>query len=348
VRKIFRSEAQRHRSAKRAQAELKARARHKARLARRPDKPPIQAPRPSSSKARKFVNVEAPANFSLVDNPIGVIAYFSKVHDILSSRRPATFDLRAVQTMTPDAIALLVASVNSTWFKKGSRVAGNKPLDAKAALMFDQSGFWDHVSSRRSLISQGEKKNLLLHRVTRNKVENVEAMNAGKLAVSHIFKDGRRIRPLYEVLIECMANTNNHADAQGKRGLYDWWLFVYNDPDRNRSVFTFLDLGVGVFRSLPVRSFIRDAMQRVGMRSNLDLLPKLFAGEISSRTLQEERGKGIPRIHEHARGGTFTRFVMITNDVYTDMTTGNSFILGEPFHGTAFCFDLESPKAAAA
>jgi hypothetical protein len=344
VRKIFLSDRQRRRAAKRASTELQAKATHGERLARRKSSPPIKAPPPASKKARKFTSVVAPAQFSLVDNPIGVIEYFSRVRQLLISKRNVTFDLSGVSVMTPDAIALLVASVNSSWFKGGSRVSGNAPLDPKAALMFDQSGFYGHVSSRKPLVNRSTK-HLLLHRITRNKVENVEAMNAGKLAVSHLYKDGRRIRPLYEVLIECMANTNNHA-GQGRRGLYDWWLFVYNDPDRNRSVFTFLDLGVGVFQSLPVRTFVRATLRTVGLGSNLDLLPKLFAGEISSRTMKAERGKGIPRIHEHASGGTFTRFTMIANDVYADLVAGNSFTLRTSFHGTFFCFELEPPKVA--
>lgn len=345
MRKIFLSERHRRGAAKRGRAELQAKATHQKRLARRENKPPIQAPRPSSQKARKFTNVKAPQQFSLVDNPLGVIEYFSKLHQLLRSKRSVIVDLSGISAMTPDAIALLVASVNSSWFRWGSRVAGTAPTEPKAALMFEQSGFYDHVDSQKTLVNP-RNKHLLLHRITRNKVENVEAMNAGKLAVSHLYKDGRRIRPLYEVLIECMANTNNHA-GEGRRGIYDWWLFVYNDPERNRSVFTFLDLGVGVFLSLPVRHFVRDMLKTVGLKSNLDLLPKLLAGEISSRTLKAERGKGIPRIHEHARGGTFTRFVMIANDVYADLTTGNSYILRTPFHGTFFCFELEPTRVAA-
>jgi hypothetical protein len=344
VRKVFLSDKQRRRAAKRSKAELQAKRSHSTRVKRRAvDSPPSHAPKRNSAKYRHITNLEAPGQFSLVDNPEPVIAYFSDARRLLNSGKHVSFDLSGVAGVTPDAIALLSASVNSKWFKGKGRIIGNEPRDPTAALMFQQSGFYDHVASRRPSTNQN-KKHLLLHRVTQNKVENIEAMNAGKFAVSHLFQDGRRIRPLYEVFIECMANTNNHAEP-GQRGFYDWWLFVYNDPNRKRTVFTFLDLGVGVFNSLPVRTFLRNALLAIGVTSNIDLLPKLFAGEISSRTLMKARGKGIPRIHEHAIGGTFSKFVMIANDVYADMVNRRYNLLPNPFHGTFFCFAIELAEA---
>jgi hypothetical protein len=143
-----------------------------------------------------------------------------------------------------------------------------------------------------------------------------------------------------------MANTNNHADPS-RRGVYDWWLFVYNDPDTKRSIFTFLDLGVGIFRSLHVRQFWKDALRSLGLAGNLDIVSKLFSGEISSRTGKPERGKGIPRIFTHAIGGTFTRFVMIANDVFVDLVKSEKRYLQKPFHGTFFSFEITRPEGAA-
>jgi hypothetical protein len=340
LRKVYLSPKQRRRALKRGAAELQAKRTHKARVKRRSaDSPPTRTPRPSPGKSRKYSQLVAPSQFSLIDNPDEVIEYFAHARRLLVKSRHVSFDLSSVAGVTPDAIALLSASVNSKWFTGKGAIAGNGPTEPTAARMFEQSGFYDHVKTRMPQPSQ-TKQHLLLHRVTQNKVENIEAMNAGKLAVAHIYGDGRRVRPLYEVFIECMANTNNHAEP-GEIGFYDWWLFVYNDPNKKRTIFTFLDLGVGIFQSLPVQSFWRDTLRSFGFTSNLAILPKLFAGEISSRTLQSERGKGIPRIHEHATGGTFRRFVMIANDVYADLTSGRQFILQKPFHGTLFCFEIE-------
>ena len=78
----------------------------------------------------------------------------------------------------------------------------------------------------------------------------------------------------------------------------------------------------------------------MGLSGNIEILPRLLAGEIASRTGKPERGKGIPRIFERATGGTFSRFVMISNDVSADLLAGDYRYLKVPFNGTVFSFDI--------
>lgn len=334
MRRVFQSNAQKRRSKRRAKYELKRR-RWVKRERTTPLKAPIRAVTPSARQ--QFKPLPAPNNFSLVDNPDEALQYFKTAQDWIRGRRRIMFDLQNTDRLTPDAIALLVAKVHDRAFTKGTPTTGNEPLNPDAARIFAESGFYEHVQPQ--VFRPRNPKNLLLHQITFNKVENEQARDAGRLAVAHLYKDGRRIRPLYEVLVECMANTNNHADIK-RRGVYDWWLFVYNDPNEPRTVFTFLDLGVGVFRSLPVQNFWRDPLRSVGLRGNLSIVRKLLAGEISSRTGKQERGKGIPRINEHAISGTFSRFIVITNDVYADLLKQSFRYLKEPFHGTLYCFEI--------
>jgi hypothetical protein len=338
MRRVFQTPAQKRRSARRARYELAHRQRR--RKANATELRPLPKSPRAKGKPWKFRTLSAPKNFSLIDNADETLSYFRDAYEWLRDRKRVRFDLSGIERMTPDAIALLVANVNSKAFTFGRPVAGNAPDDPVARTMFEQSGFLEHVEEHN--FGQRERKQLLVHRITFNKVENQEAKNAGRFASSHLFGDGRKIRPLYEVLIECMANTNNHASTS-RRGFYDWWLFVYNDPAVRRTVFTFLDLGVGIFESLPMKAFWKDPLRSMGITGNLSVLPKLLGGEICSRTGRIERGKGIPRINEHATGGTFSRFVMIANDVYADLVSSSSRYLKEPFHGTLFVFEIARP-----
>lgn len=336
MRRVFQSSAQKARSIRRARDELRRRKRPK-----RPRRVDVARPvRPVKGRQRDFKALAAPARFSLVENPDETLRYFRKAHEWLVHRRRVRFDLSSVSQVTPDAIALLVACVNSRRYTQGVPVAGNEPDDPVARTMFDQSGFYDHVQIYDQ--RPRDRRQLLVHRITNNRVENEEAKRAGRIAVAHLFGDGRRIRPLYEVLIECMANTNNHANTS-RRGVYDWWLFVYNDPSKRRSIFVFLDLGVGIFKSLPVQRFWKDPFRSVGLRGNLSIVEKLLAGEISSRTGKRERGKGIPKINEHACGGTFSQFFMISNDVFADLCAQRFRYLKEPFDGTLYAFEISNP-----
>lgn len=338
MRKVFNSRSQKRHAKSRARYELKHKRERFGRVsAYLPVAPSRPIQRVTKKAKRSYRRLVAPSNFSLVENPDDVLQYFREAEVLLRSGRQVNFDLAGVTRMTPDAIALLVACVEDRQFRHGTNVAGNEPEDPVLATMFAESGFYSHVNSARTIASTD--KNLLLHRVTENRVENEEAARACRLAVAHLFKDGRRIRPMYEVLIECMANTNNHANP-GRRGYYDWWLFVYNDPHRLSTTFTFLDLGVGIFNSLHRRTFWRAALERLGLRGNLNILPRLLAGEIASRTAKPERGKGIPRINVHATGGTFRNFKLITNDVFADLVAGTHHYLHMPLRGTLFSFEI--------
>jgi hypothetical protein len=340
MRRVFQTPAQKRRSARRARYQLSRRKRQFQKRAQRTT--PAVRPK-SGSRLPGFRPLPAPSIFSLVENPDETLKYFRGAHDWLRNRTRTRFDLTKVDRVTPDAIALLVANVKSKDFTHGTPIAGDEPADEIARKMFDESGFYDqvHVNDSR----QRNRKQLLLHRITHHRVENIEARDAGRFASAHVYGDGRRLRPLYEVLIECMANTNNHANTS-RRGYYDWWLFVYNDPNARRSIFTFLDLGVGIFQSLPMKRFWGDPLRSMGLKGNLSVLPKLLAGEISSRTGKPERGKGMPKISNLALGGSFTSFIMISNDVYADLLNSRSRLLKEPFHGTLFVFEISNPSGA--
>lgn len=338
MKRTFSTDKHKARAGRRAKYEAKQKASHTRRLRRYQaelDEIPVPSERVRRYQPTKVL--AAPKNFSFVDNTEQMIRYFKLARSWLADRYSVTFDLADVDAVSPDGIAMLIAKVRSKEFRHRRPIRGIGPSDTTAARMFDESGFYDHVTPNRLVPS--ENKHLLLHRITFNRVEPEIARNAGILTVRHLFGDGRKIRALYEVLIECMANTNNHA-YPAKRGRYDWWLFVYNHPTERRTIFTFLDLGVGIFRSIKIQSVWRAALKRLGLERNIDIVPRLLAGEIASRTGKPERGKGIPRIYERAKCGAFSRFVLVSNNVYVDLINDKRRELPQAFNGTFFSFEI--------
>lgn len=338
MRRILSTKEQRRRAARRARYEAKQRSEHARRLQRY--KAGLPASSPVTKRKKKLQRVRimpAPPVFSFIHSPEQLIDYFEDARSWLRNKFIVNFDLSGVSAVTPDGIALLVAKVSDKEFRSGMAIRGVSPQDPVAARLFDESRFYNHVKASR--LVPRDNRNLLLHKTTLRKVEPGIARDAGILAVKHLYGDGRKIRSLYEVLIGCMANTNNHASAK-KRKKYDWWLFVCNSPDEKRTVFTFLDLGVGIFRSIRLQGIWRAALESLGLNRNVDIVPKLFAGEVASRTGKPERGKGIPRIYERANDGTFSRFVMVSNDVYANLITGDRRTLSRPFQGTFFFFEI--------
>lgn len=284
----------------------------------------------------QIIAIQAPLNFSLINNTEATIEYFNRAHYQLKKKNQILFDISEVTTITTDAIAVQIAKIKDEKFHFRSGIFGNGPKDENLKKLFLQSGFYEYVNTRGPKPKNDKK--LLIHEITNNRVEPDVAKEAYLLGIRHTFGNEEVFEPLYDILIEVMQNTNNHAGTT--RGKYDWWLHVYNHPDSSKTSYTFLDLGVGIFESLPVKSFKRDFLELLGLKSNLELVPKLFAGEIRSRTARPERGKGIPQIFECSQDKTFSKFVLISNDIYADLKTQEYRLIKSEFEGTLFYWEL--------
>jgi hypothetical protein len=281
---------------------------------------------------------KAPENFSLIENTESVLHFFQEAYKKLKSKKRIFFDISNIKRLTTDAIAVFVAKINDENFHCKTGLMGNEPHDQEVKNIFIQSGFYEHVSIKGSRPKNDKK--LLIHKLTNNRVEPDIAKDACLIGLRHTFQNENIFEPLYDILIEVMQNTNNHAGET--RGVYDWWLQVYTHQGSSKTSYTFIDLGVGIFESLPVRSFKREVLDFIGITSNLDLVSKLFAGDIKSRTARPERGKGIPQVYECSQNATFEKFILISNDVYADLKTNDYKLLKQEFSGTLFYWEINT------
>ena len=141
------------------------------------------------------------------------------------------------------------------------------------------------------------------------------------------------------MLVEAMSNTNNHAGKNSENKI-KWWLYTYNDPSGFTS-YSFIDLGVGIFESIPVQKF-KKLTKFLNFSSNVDLVQNLLNGKIkSSIELDNDiRGKGIPQIALNSRESIFKRAFIISNDVKIDLKTQQAEKLYVPFKGTFLYWEL--------
>jgi len=295
-------------------------------------------------KPQQFIEVSAPSNFSLIENTEAILGYFGENKKLLSSRKQVEFNLKKITNLTPDAIALLIAKVKDESFTHRLSVRGSGPQKADLKEMFDASGFLYHVRSNWK--AEKGNENLLIHQITNNKVENEIARDISERAVKHTFGTGERFRPIYEILIECMANTKNHAGMS--EGEYNWWIFEYSNPKTKVTSISFLDLGTGIFNSVPVRGVKRRMYLKLKESTgldvvpnfNLDLIADLLEGKISSKTGRAERGQGLPLIYDRSNNHQIKNFTIISNDVYVKIPSQKSVTLNNKFQGTFLYWEL--------
>jgi len=292
---------------------------------------------------KPYIEHIAPERFSFIHNTNVVLKYFIEAEKLFRRKEKINFNINDIQELTPDAIALLVASVNDKDFHHNSGYIGGAPVKPELKKLFEESGFYKFVgTSGFHEVGDGN----LLHKEKHTKVMPLLAKNAALAGIRHTFGNENPYEPLYNILIECMSNTNNHATNPKNAEKCKWWLYVYNEPDTKNTSYSFLDLGVGIFDSIIVKNYITKAVKKLGLYKNINFVDDLLSGQIQSRIEEDReiRGKGIPQIVEYSKRSTFKEFYIITNDVKIDIKTSKKEQLDDSFRGTFIYWKIQKTK----
>ena len=289
--------------------------------------------------ANQFTKHKAPADMSFIDNTNEVLEYFDEARELFKEKKSVEFDIKHITNLTPDTITLMIAKIQDPNFTKNGQVQGQAPTKPKLKKLFLESGFYNFVATSKQ---NKEKTANLLHKETDYKVRPDITREACIFGMKHSLTTEQPFEPLYEILIECMQNTNNHASAEGEEEC-KWWLFVYNCNETNTSKYSFLDLGVGIFESINVKNYINKARKKIGTLPNARFVPDLLNGNIQSRIKKDKeiRGKGIPQIVAHSSLNEFKSFKIITNDVKIDLKNKKHEKLKNNFSGTFYYWEIK-------
>ncbi len=283
-----------------------------------------------------------PSRVRLIEEPNETLSHFNQAYKYYKKGHNVDYDLSDIIQFSPESIAVLAACIASIQFTQNMGSRGNLPKNYILRKVFKESGFFDHVNILNENLKAISKKSAqLLHKVTNDKVETGIAKDACRYMMPKLnAKYIDDLEPLYVIIIEAMQNTNNHASGKSKIE-YDWWIYRYLDKSKGIVHFTFLDIGVGVFNSLPVMNFLRRLKNTANISSNLDLVEDLLNGKIKSRTKRKDRGKGIPQIYEQSKDEMFKDFYILSNDILIDAKNDINLKLEEEFYGTLYYWTME-------
>ncbi len=264
----------------------------------------------------------APEVFSVLVNPLDVVKYFQKVGLAFQNHLPVIFDLSSVQKMDTATLTLLCAHVSDQKFVRGNLLKGNIPRTPELIEMFKKSGFYNFVFSRiKSTGYIKDEYGELIHRITRKRVEPELAGKVCLSAIEHTFgSNSLKVQNLYKIIIECMANTWNHANQGREDQIYNWWLLAYKEKTTNITKFCFLDLGVGVFGSLDPKyrsNIMPPWLKNLFVPDNHAVtLEQIFQGKVKTSANEPGRGKGIYTIYNSVKSDrNIQNFQMITNNI---------------------------------
>lgn len=272
--------------------------------------------------------VTVPAEFSLLKNREEVLKFFSEVTKIVRKKCYVRLNLRDISVLEPEALLYLLAWMDSLEVRGYARyISGNTPKSPALKSLLACSGFYQYVHTSEPL---GNSEKILKIRSGTN-VQNVVAKSVKDFAQKHLgeFKSKKR-SCLYPTILECMANTFNHAYKRAKRAeRRKWWLMAVMDDAADCVHFTFLDNG----RGIPATVARRLELSEIKI-SDSELILSALNGEYRTRTKQNWRGKGLPKIYSYLKSGDISNLVIISDKGHYESNSGMVSYTKTTFPGT--------------
>ncbi|MDE2956184.1 MAG: hypothetical protein OXU68_04130 [Bacteroidota bacterium] len=234
--------------------------------------------------------------------------------------------MKNVTRMTPDVIVVLLSRIKDPKFTYSAPTAGNVPRNSVTRDMLAESDLYSHVSTRTRVDPPRHG------RITQRSGDLVAAKEAAALiqAVDRSLTMTTSQRDGIEATaIECTTNTREHASGSDRKGTKGWWFSACCNPETQRSQFAFVDLGIGIFKSLESKHILRNARLplKTGSASRYDLLRARLAGpeedghdgvQRRSGTEQGYRG-GLPNMKTRNMRSEMRQLVIVSNNVHADV-----------------------------
>jgi hypothetical protein len=291
--------------------------------------------------------IAAPENFSLVDNPGGVIEYFRSVQDNAKLQIQTVMDMRSVDKTDLATISLLISVMmdrrkSAKAFKRSTTIY-IPPAQTEPGRLFRKAQFHETVTAH----GIADHAFFLSRRSTKVNEEYLrDVLNYAEKFLS-VGNPGK----LSPLLVEIISNTNNHAnpDVKEEEDRLPWFLSVLEDKDTGKMIFSVVDLGVGIFESLKMKGLastdnFEDSIKDMYQNSQSKFLRTNIPEGVNSSTGLYYRGKGLQTIYEYAKNAIYDKFTIITNKAVVNLknTNQNTVDSGDSLDGTVYYWEMSS------
>lgn len=300
-----------------------------------------QETRRRSRRAGKYIWIEPPKNFSLIENTEELLNYFEQNRRLLKKCHSVNFNLSNVENLTFDALAYLMTKIKSEEYTNKCNTKWKGPKKPGLGRLFKDSWFLDHVRSQGEGSPKWERNGKMFKHFNEKRVDNETSREASEAIIRHVFWSDAKYPFLHPIFIECMSNTNNHAwDG------YKWWLFYYREPETHIAKICFIDLWMGIFGSF--NSKLEKFAELLPLLStpNKDKLLQIVEGRlrIPTRTKEAKRWKGLASMARFSQRKEVKNFTIISNDVYWNLDTNDYRTIAMKLDWTVIYWELH-PKS---
>ena len=288
----------------------------------------------------------APTRFSLVKDPETTLKFLKEIKD-RSLKWNLLIRLQDVVLIDPEAVAAFVAVMESI---ENTYVGGDQPLEQVCRRRLHDFGFFERVQGISPI---GDSKGKIRMEHTGKEVEGKIAGEIMEFGMQQLGRDDLKHGPTYNILIESMTNTFQHAGRPSGRRNWrkTWWAAVYYDERERKACFTVVDVGVGILDSPTLEQRVAFWKSK-GLFSGLwttqgEKLRDLLEGKIPSRTGERHRGRGLPSMYAAYKSRRISNLVVVSNCAFADVASGVFKELRHGFRGTIIYWEVRQEGAQA-
>ncbi len=297
-----------------------------------------------------YIKINVPVHFSLVSNYEKTMKFFHKLEEEVKKNNKIKIDMTTTTIVTHDALLYLLSRFDyhvSIRKERGETISilGTVPDDGGCRKYIENSDFFKFVNKRKpnhlSFINQLPNNNIF-RTVTGTKTDPLISKECKDFVVEKLrLSHPAEARAIYEILIECMSNTDNHAYSK-KDAFPNRWLAAESIEVQNLISFTSLDNGQGI--PATVKKKLLD--WKITGKTPSDIIIDALKGDDRSGTGQKQRGLGLPKIYSLIKNGKIFDLNIISGRgaVTTDDCTVKPKKASELFNGTllSWCFKVKS------
>ena len=286
--------------------------------------------------------IEAPINFSFQKNMDEVLGFISRLERMLNEKKSVFVNLQNVASIDIEAIVLLLG-IMAEFHSSSVDFNGNFPINPYVKNKLDSSGFLQKLYGNDSTYTFGSNRGIFTH--GKNVLDQVLTSEIISDSLEAVFDQRRRSMGAQRILVEAMKNTLQHASNDTTKR--HWWLSVRKEKKDKKVIFSFVDYGVGIFKSLQTKSQNDPGYNRFSKLFNLGvknrtILSGIMDGSLQavSRTRQSKHGTGLPGMKTALDNNYISKFVILSNDVYAEVHKNEYRTVKPKFSGTLIQFEI--------
>lgn len=295
--------------------------------------PPSKTGKAAVNNSFKRHNVKLPKVFSVEKNINGVVEFFAQFSKFkYQGVQHIAFDMSEIVDIDISAIVMFLTKITQL-SNDGIRYIGNVPENEKCRLIFEESGFLQHMSNIQGRKFENSNECNLIVKRGQAETESELTGKTIKKAVCKLTGSEKHYTPVQSIVQEMAGNSVEHAYAHNKH-----WLFCVNVND-DCITFILSDGGKGILKTLNRK--YKKVIDAIKLTDNVDILQRAFEKKYNSASDEPNRNKGLPLIKKISDDKKVLDLRVLTNDVYLNLENqNNSKLISSKYSGTLYIWTV--------